>query len=53
MILKRSLTITEKEYTKAAEQETLPCGAEVRRVKYIVIDYDDNGNPIYCDEVEC
>jgi len=35
-----------------AVQETLPCGAEVRRVRMVVIDYDDNGNPIY-DEMEC
>lgn len=42
----------EKIYPKAAEQEILPCGAEIRRVRWVVIDYDDNGRPIY-DEMEC
>jgi hypothetical protein len=47
--------MTEKEdkhYPKAPAQEILPCGAEVRRVRWVVVDYTDDGRPIY-EEMEC
>jgi hypothetical protein len=36
----------------AAQQVIFPCGAEVRRIRQVIIDYDRNGRPIY-DEMEC